>query len=97
MKTKAQRERLAAIRSQPPLSTQADRPPRVVMIGDKQRHVNIPDGYSVVTKGPCLQFDRFYNTVLHRFDFVDEYDFNNDVGVDASTFDLLIRRSQLLQ
>lgn len=62
--------------------------PQIVKVGPKNRHVEIPDGYKVIKEGAVQFDDLFLNLSTYRFNMVDE----EDLFVDAESFDLLIRK-----
>ena len=60
----------------------------VVKIGPKGRHVQIPAGWHRVTEGVCQLRDTYLDLFTFAFAPVDD----DDVGLPASAFDLLIRK-----
>jgi len=57
-------------------------------VGPKQRHVKVPNGWYRVIVGKCVKGDQFCRTVDTKFQFVEE----DDIGIDATDFDMLIRK-----
>jgi hypothetical protein len=61
----------------------------IVKIGDKGKHVQIPEGWEKVTSGVCQAGDKYCD--VQHFCFTDcEDDF--DIGEPYDFFDCLIRR-----
>lgn len=56
-------------------------------VGDKQRHITIPEGQFRVTSGNAQEGDCFCNLQTLRFERCDK----DDIGMPYDTFDLLIR------
>lgn len=59
-----------------------------IKVGDKQRHVSLPDNCTQITEGEAQLGDLFYDVINHRWRAV-EKDF--DVGMPASSFEVLAR------
>ena len=57
-------------------------------MGPKKKHVDIPDGWYLVTEGVCIKGDMFINP--HNFIIYNTEEF--DYGIDADTFEALIRK-----
>ena len=61
-----------------------------VKVGDKKRHVTIPDGHFRVTSGNAQEGDLFCNLQTFHFERCD----TDDIGLTYDTFDVLIRRCE---
>ena len=60
-----------------------------IKVGDKGRHVQIPNGFRKVSHGKCLNDDWFIDLQHFVLREVEA----EDVGMDAETFDHLYRKS----
>jgi hypothetical protein len=64
-----------------------------IRIGPKGRHLQIPDGWELVTEGFCSQGDRFLDASLAKFDGKANWILSTkeDWGDPFDQFDVLIR------
>jgi hypothetical protein len=60
---------------------------QIVQVGPKGRHLEIPKGFSVVT-GPMNDGDLVANIRTVKWERIDE----EDVGIDSSIYDFVIRK-----
>jgi hypothetical protein len=59
----------------------------IVFVGPKGRHLKIPNGFSIV-KGPMKEGDlvaHIYKVIWERID-------DEDIGLDSSIYDFVIRK-----
>ena len=62
--------------------------PTTVKIGEKQKHVQIPEGWHQVKEGLVKEKDKFYNLQYHVFTDVED----EDLGDNAEWYACLIRK-----
>lgn len=65
-----------------------------VKIGPKQKHLNIPDSWTLVTSGPCVSGDMcadISNQNKPKWMLCTE---EHEIGDDYSTFEALIRKTK---
>jgi len=65
--------------------------PNVIKVGDKEKHVMIPDDYELVIRSDLeyvKEGDKFLNLFNNRWDDVE----SDDIGMPTSQFDFLIRK-----
>lgn len=59
-----------------------------VKYGPKNRHVKIPDGWKLVKESKCIHGDKFLDLFKGYWAPVDF----DDIGMESTDFDFLIRR-----
>ena len=59
----------------------------VVQVGPKGRHLEIPNGFSIVN-GPMKEGDLVANIYRVKWEQIDE----EDVGIDSRIYDFVIRK-----
>jgi hypothetical protein len=61
-----------------------------VKLGHKGKHVQVPEGYRLVTQGVCQAGDMFGNNLSMCWSIVE----SDDIGLPFETFDALIRKTE---
>ncbi len=62
----------------------------IVLIGEKRKHLQIPDGYKKVHTGICKEGDLFANLMTYKWSPVDKEDV--ELKMTTDDFDVLIRK-----
>lgn len=60
----------------------------IVKVGQKKKHMKIPEGWEQVKEGDCERWDRFADLSSFHFKRVEE----DDIGMPFDFFDCLIRQ-----
>lgn len=62
----------------------------IVLLGNKKKHLKIPDGYKRIYSGKCRHGDMYGNLMTYKWSLVDQEDVDS---MTADEFDVLIRKS----
>lgn len=63
---------------------------KIAKIGERGRHVRIPDGWFIVYQGEVKDGDKFYSTNTKKWYTVEDFDIDE---MTANEYDLLIRNA----
>jgi hypothetical protein len=65
-------------------------PNLIVKVGDKNKHLKVPDDWYLVIIGKCKAGDKFANLQTFEWHEVEE----DDIGLDNTDFEVLIRENE---